>query len=337
MICATPNEVQFITISKTQTAHLALTCSADFFDNYAIFGCILLQAVVPIKNVLAPFRSQKIENITFELPVDECRLIVTVDCENGLVKKYTFPVIDREVSVMGEIESLPVRVIVEPASMIKYLSTFHHRVEEVALIAHPQETGGGGGGGGTNSCGAPTVEFKSYIDPNKSQIDDSLHAMISIYNTLPFASYSNSLDSVVEIIFNIKDFKAMLTLSEMIGTNIELSFNEPSQPLVVVSHFLDGYGGYVKARLVVSTIDNPYSAAYQEEQEPGAVRNGAAGPPLLPGRQQQQPREEIQLEDNYGYHVGDDEEDGGIANTPPEDMEVLPSAFPGLISAPSRF
>jgi hypothetical protein len=73
MICATPNEVcdhlfslflsklicnsniaispqvTFITISKAQTAHLALTCSADFFDNYAIFGCTLLQAVVPIK------------------------------------------------------------------------------------------------------------------------------------------------------------------------------------------------------------------------------------------------------------------------------------------------
>lgn len=207
--------------------------------------------------------------------------------------------IDREVNIMGEIESLPVRVIVEPASMIKYLSTFHHGVEEVALIAHPQETGGGVGGG-TNGGGAPTVEFKSYVDPNKSQIDDSLHAMISIYNTLPFASYSNSLDSLVEIVFNIKDFKAMLTLSEVLGTNIELTFKEPSQPLVVVSHFLDGYGGYVKARLVVSTIDNSYSAAYQGAGDQGAVGNAAGlllPPPSSP------PREEIQHEDNYGKHL----------------------------------
>lgn len=198
---------------------------------------------------------------------------------------------------MGEIERLPVRVIVEPASMIKYLSTFHHGVEEVALIAHPQETGIDGGG-------APTVEFKSYIDPNKRQIDDSLHAMISIYNTLPFASYSNSLDSVVEIVFNIKDFKAMLTLSEVIGTNIELGFNEPSQPLVVVSHFLDGYGSYVKARLVISTIDNPYSTAYQEARDQGPVRNAAGPMPPPPSpRGRQEPREEIQLEDNYGKHL----------------------------------
>jgi Rad9 len=281
---------------------------------------------------------------------------------------------------MGEIENLPVRVIVEPASMMKYLSTFHHGVEEVALIAHHQNINGGGNSGGGGNDGAPTVELKSYIDPNKSQLDDSLHAMISIYNTLPFASYSNSLDSIVEIIFNIKDFKAMLTLSETIGTNIELSFIKPSQPLVVVSHILDGYEGQVKARLVVSTIDNPYSAAYQEQQQGAAIGNNAGGAaPTAARRQQQQqpPREELQLEEDYGkyfillvtciarsikkrqakrgeliriyfsllllvfspgYGVGnDDEDDDGIANTPPEDMDVAPSAFPGLISAPSRF
>ncbi len=203
---------------------------------------------------------------------------------------------------MGEIDSLPVRVIVEPASMIKYLSTFHHGVEEVALIAHPKVTGGGGGGG-ADGGGAPTVELRSYTDPNKSKKDDSLHAMISIYNTVQFASYSNSLDSVVEIIFNIKDFKAMLTLSETIQTNIELSFNEPSQPLVVVSHFMNGYGGHVKARLVVSTIDNPYSTAYQEQEQPGAF---AAGLPMPVSRgaplpqQAQQQEEEIQYDENYG-------------------------------------
>lgn len=208
---------------------------------------------------------------------------------------------------MGEIEGLPVRVIVEPSSMIKYLSTFHHGVEEVALIAHPKTGDAAGGGTGAIDAGAPTVELKSYIDPNKSQVDESLHAMISIYDNLKFASYSNSLDSIVEIIFNIKDFKAMLTLSEIIGTNIELSFNEPSQPLVVVSHFVDGYGGYVKARLVVSTIDNPYSAGYQEQEQgaAAAVGNGGQGhpPPASAPRAGRQAREEVQIENDYGKYL----------------------------------
>ena len=176
--------------------------------------------------------------------------------------------------------------------MVKYLSTFHHGVEEIALIAHPQSQGN------ANEPSATTVELKSYVDPNKTQNDESLHAMISIYNTLPFASYSNSLESVVEIIFNIKDFKAMLTLSETIRTNIELSFIGPSQPLVVISHFNDEFGaGTVKARLVVSTIDNPYSTPYSEQEQAGV--NSAGRPP--PRRQQQrEENEDGQAQEDYG-------------------------------------
>ena len=60
---------------------------------------------------------------------------------------------------MNNMDDLPVRVVAEPVSMTKYTSTFHAGVTEVALVAHPTDR---------NSIG-PTVELRSYINPNKSK------------------------------------------------------------------------------------------------------------------------------------------------------------------------
>ena len=61
--------------------------------------------------------------------------------------------------MVGEVESLPVSVVAEPGIMIKTLSTFHTGVEEVALVAHSR----------LQVSGEPTVELRSYLDPNKSE------------------------------------------------------------------------------------------------------------------------------------------------------------------------
>lgn len=61
--------------------------------------------------------------------------------------------------MVGDVGALPVRVVAEPGFMSKHLSTFHSGVSEVALLAHPQ---------GQARVG-PTVELRSYIDPNKGK------------------------------------------------------------------------------------------------------------------------------------------------------------------------
>ena len=61
---------------------------------------------------------------------------------------------------------------------------------------------------------------------------------------------------MAEIVFSVKEFKAMLTLCESLNAHVQLEFKEPEQPLVVAAQ--TSGGGVIKARLLVSTIDNPY-------------------------------------------------------------------------------
>lgn len=213
---------------------------------------------------------------------------------------------DHEVLTVEDVGGLPVSVVAEPAALLKYLSVFHSGTEEVAMSAHPRASSGGGGGGGANGA---AVEIRSYADPHKGLPDNSLQSSLTLYNTLTFVSYRNSLgksyfllsgivgsklteetsfstifsDHSVEIVYNIKDFKAMLTLAEQMGSQVELTFREPRQPLLVATHYPPGHMPALRARLVLSTIDNSWDT--------GATQADIAGqlPPVAAPQQQQQP------------------------------------------------
>jgi hypothetical protein len=59
--------------------------------------------------------------------------------------------------------SFPVCVIAETEAMGKLLSTFHSSLSEVTIIAHPD-------GGGTVSSVGKSVQLRSFLDPNKSEL-----------------------------------------------------------------------------------------------------------------------------------------------------------------------
>ncbi len=75
----------------------------------------------------------------------------------------------------------------------------------------------------------------------------------------------------------------MLTLGEQMGSQVELTFREPRQPLLVATHYPQGHVPAVRARLVLSTIDNAWDG--------GATQADIAGrlPPVAAPQQQQAP------------------------------------------------
>jgi hypothetical protein len=110
---------------------------------------------------MAIFRSQRIEEATFNLNATQCRLTVVLTCENAVTKTYRFPTLDEQ-PVRAEVErtSFPVQVTMEPGKIGKLLSTFHNRVAEVRVTAFPEATTAGGG-----KC----LQLRSHLDPTKGE------------------------------------------------------------------------------------------------------------------------------------------------------------------------
>ena len=53
-----------------------------------MYDALVLQAGVPVKNVLATFRSQRVARMEFALDARAARLSTTLRCEGGLTKRY---------------------------------------------------------------------------------------------------------------------------------------------------------------------------------------------------------------------------------------------------------
>ena len=79
----------------------------------------------------------------------------------GLVKKYRIPVIDDEnLSLEMDRRAFPVNVAGKPATLTKWLSSFHSGVAEVAITAHPQ----------TAATARKNVQIRSHLDPRKGTL-----------------------------------------------------------------------------------------------------------------------------------------------------------------------
>ena len=52
-----------------------------------------------------------------------------------------------------------------------------------------------------------------------------------------FLEYVNNAGDAVQIIFNLKDFRAMLTLCEALDCDVRLLFQGAGHPLLVEAHF----------------------------------------------------------------------------------------------------
>ena len=98
---------------------------------------------------------------------------------------------------------------------------------------------------------------------------------------------SSNADSLVEIIFNVKDFKAFLALSDSLKADVQLKCIAPGRPLVLTSR--NGQDDFVKAKLILSTVDSGEGAT----QEDADMYAAPVGPSSSWQPQQQSVEEEV--------------------------------------------
>jgi hypothetical protein len=72
--------------------------------------------------------------------------------------------------------------------------------------------------------------------------ENALHTLLSVEDIATFASYTNTSDVPVEAIFNVKDFRAMLSLCEALHCNLKLYFQGQGHPLLVEASMAAAFG-----------------------------------------------------------------------------------------------
>ncbi|EFN51476.1 hypothetical protein CHLNCDRAFT_140230 [Chlorella variabilis] len=252
---ALPTRVVLRTINSSLSAYLSVTYSASFFDSYDVLDCTVVQAGLLIKHVLSVFRTQRVNNILFDLDTALCKATITLHCENGLVKSYRLPTMDSEIlQATVDKQQFAVRLTAETPAIARLLSSFHAGLEEVTILALPE---------GSHR----PVHVNSFIDPQKGHVDKSLYTSVQVEPIETFLTYVNSADEATDVTFNMKDFKAILSLCENLGTHIKLCFDSPGNPLVAEPHFpnVNGQDVDYEAELILSTLLESHAGAAAEE------------------------------------------------------------------------
>ena len=66
--------------------------------------------------------------------------------------------------------------------------------------------------------------------------EQALQTQLAVDTHEVFLSYQHSADAACDVTFNLRDFKAMLTLCEALNADVAIRFGQPGSPLVVEPH-----------------------------------------------------------------------------------------------------
>ena len=69
----------------------------------------------------------------------------------------------------------------------------------------------------------------------------SLRVQMDVDAAKIFQKYEHRGHEPADVTFNLKDFKAMLTLCEALGTNVTINFEGPASPVVVKPRWKPGH------------------------------------------------------------------------------------------------
>jgi len=258
LIEAIPERMILRSINSSRTAYMSVTFHCGFFDSYSVFDAAVPQAGVLIKSVLAVFRAQKIRSMDVELNTQDTSMNFTLICGNGLRKTYMVQCLETEIlQASVDKDQYPVTVVAETGELNRLLSTFQSSLDEIILICSPD----------TDARASKAVQLHSFFDPAKVNTDKVLRTQLAIDTHHVFLAYSNTLGEATDVTFNIKDFRCMVQLCEMMPANMVLRFAEPGHPLVVEPHLNDSAleALQYEAELVLATLMESKASLLQHD------------------------------------------------------------------------
>lgn len=271
---ALPAQLNLRAINTSRSACFSVIFAANFFETYDVRpsdeASAGLQAAVLIKQLSAVFRTQRVNRITFT--VDSEALVASLDCDNGLRKTYRLPCTDGEMVVATvDRDNMAIRVTVRADEMNRLLSSFQATLLETSIIARSGRIGG------------RDVRFVSYIDPTKGHAERHVHTELDLSSDVLLA-FSNNSNAASDATFNVRDFKAMVALCEVMHFHVAISFDCAGQPMVVSPEPTgeNGLEEFMKAELVLATLMDSQLTLFADEAPHQSVLGGA--PPPSTGR-----------------------------------------------------
>ena len=282
IIEARPGCLHLRSVNESRSAYVRLTFSSACFDVYELFEQPVLSASILSKSLVASLKTQRICRAIFEIFSRENKMVVFIDCENGLQNKFEFDLIDSD-ALHAEInfDLYPVRIAVETGELSRLLSSFQQTLDEVTMIAIPDSI---------DDCAAEekSCQLHSFYDPLKVDLDNSLlHTQLALNAHQHFLEYQHSGRETVDVTFNLKDLKVVLGYASATRNNVRILFSKAGEPLAILpipanEHMNMGISAeFVLATMLDSCVDSNGRAALLLNKAPVNANNRAS---VLPER-----------------------------------------------------
>ncbi|GAX84589.1 hypothetical protein CEUSTIGMA_g12010.t1 [Chlamydomonas eustigma] len=246
-------QIVFKAINTSKSAMFMVSFLNSFFESYSFSATApLLEWAVHLKSILATFRTVKIQTMTMSMDTIDNTLHVAVLAENGINKKYQIDCLDStSFSVLFEKDSYSTRVVAEASELNKLLGSFQSTLSELTMIANPSGISDLSEAAGTRGC-----QLKSFYDPSKGRGGTSLHTRLDIDTGSMFVDFFHRSLAPTDVTFNLKDFRAMVSLCEFQHSNVAVWFHKPGLPLIVEPHSqIVSDDSDFKATLILATMD----------------------------------------------------------------------------------
>ncbi|KAF2748036.1 DNA repair protein Rad9 [Sporormia fimetaria CBS 119925] len=226
----------FTALNSSKSAYAALTLDGDqFFSSYE---CIPSQGgpdgrftcSMSTRALLSVFKGKLYDPLGRDGAIDrcevsvqdrpdetQCRFIVKMHCNQGVVKTYKLTYEAVEVMhALFDRNAAYNRWTIHSSAMRDYIEYFSPRTELLDIFA---------GEDGNSAV------FKSYtekITSGKDVLKNPLATAVAV-NTSDFDSFS--VDPGLHIIINVKDFKAIVLHADTLKTELRAYYSQPTRPL----------------------------------------------------------------------------------------------------------
>lgn len=237
MIETTRDACIFSTLNQSQSSFAKFVFNRPFFSSFR--NSCPLKCRVNLKSILLALRSlNSTKKCVFALDGKKNELIFQIENHHGITTEYVFSFDDLESILQAEISRIDLNLVSSRAKLFqsKILDNFATGLQEISITPT------------SNS-----LITKSYFEADSKNRLFYTECSVSSSDFQDFRIIPNTFGQ--EIIFPIKEMKAMVTFCRDLDYNVNLYFGMPGHPLVI-SNFQDSKLDQT-VEVVVSTLGDP--------------------------------------------------------------------------------
>eukprot|EP00736_Rhodelphis_marinus_P013376 Rmarinus@m.10704 len=231
------NRLEISAWDGSQSLCALFTLKRAFFDLYEFdnAGC---RVKVAVRNLIPALKGLQIaDNVAIRIDQNAEKVIITHVCKMDITKTFRWSYEDgSEAEKVSYSNNSRHRILVRPKVFLDALQSIS--VQMISL-----------------HCGRDRLKLTSFFDDTRGDPNRMLHTEVT-FQHLEFEGYDVDADEIA-ITFNVKEFKAILQLSDWFSGNLTLGFNEPGEPLVLSLVPVSGDLASFDVAFVLSTLRGP--------------------------------------------------------------------------------